>query len=97
MIRYADGSIRYFTVFEAKRLQTFPDNYKITGSWGEALRQIGNAVPVLLGEHLGRMAMELLKKEERFKSASIASIFNIDSSITGDFSLPQSQLKVAGA
>jgi len=97
MIRYADGSIRYFTVFEAKRIQTFPDNYKITGSWGEALRQIGNAVPVLLGEYLGRMAMELLKKEERFKSTTIASIFNIDSSITGNFSVPQSQLKVAGS
>jgi DNA (cytosine-5)-methyltransferase 1 len=61
MIRYPDGSIRYFTVFEAKRIQTFPDDYVITGAWGEALRQIGNAVPVMLGEHLGQSAMQLLK------------------------------------
>lgn len=63
MIRYPDGSIRYFTVFEAKRIQTFPDDYIITGSWGEALRQIGNAVPVKLGEQLGKAAMAHLNRE----------------------------------
>ncbi len=54
MIRYPDGSIRYFTVCEAKRIQTFPDSFVIKGAWGEAMRQIGNAVPVLLGETIGR-------------------------------------------
>ena len=54
MIRYPDGSVRYFTVREAKRIQTFPDNFVIRGAWGEAMRQIGNAVPVLLGETIGR-------------------------------------------
>lgn len=53
MIRYHDGSVRYFTVFEGKRIQTFPDDYHITGAWTEAMRQIGNAVPVLLGEKIG--------------------------------------------
>ena len=54
MIRYEDGSVRYFSVFEAKRLQTFPDNFVIKGAWGEAMRQIGNAVPVRLGEIIGK-------------------------------------------
>lgn len=54
MIRYPDGSVRYFTVCEAKRVQTFPDDFIIKGAWGEAMRQIGNAVPVLLGETIGR-------------------------------------------
>jgi len=54
MIRYPDGSVRYLTVCEAKRIQTFPDNFVIKGAWGEAMRQIGNAVPVLLGETIGR-------------------------------------------
>jgi DNA (cytosine-5)-methyltransferase 1 len=54
MIRYPDGCVRYFTVCEAKRIQTFPDNFVIKGAWGEAMRQIGNAVPVLLGETIGR-------------------------------------------
>lgn len=50
MIKFRNGSVRYFTTFEAKRIQTFPDNYQITGSWTEAMRQIGNAVPVHLGK-----------------------------------------------
>lgn len=48
MIRYQDGRIRYYTTFEAKRIQTFPNNYRILGSWTESMRQIGNAVPVEL-------------------------------------------------
>ncbi len=41
-----DGSVRYFTVRESARLQTFPDDFAIEGSWSEAMRQLGNAVPV---------------------------------------------------
>lgn len=52
MIRYPDGQVRYYTTFEAKRIQTFPDDYKIWGSWTEAMRQIGNAVPVELSRHI---------------------------------------------
>lgn len=52
MIRYPDGQVRYYTTFEAKRIQTFPDDYKIWGSWTEAMRQIGNAVPVELSHHI---------------------------------------------
>ena len=53
MIRFPDGTLRYMTVHEAKLIQTFPDDYKICGSWGEALRQIGNAVPVRLAQIMG--------------------------------------------
>jgi DNA (cytosine-5)-methyltransferase 1 len=60
MIRFPDGQVRYLTVFEAKRLQTFPDNFVIMGGWGESMRQIGNAVPVLLAEVMGRRLMKIL-------------------------------------
>lgn len=70
MIRYADESIRYFTVFEAKRIQTFPDDFIIKGAWGEAMRQIGNAVPVALGKVLGTHLWSLLSKKPAAAKAS---------------------------
>jgi DNA (cytosine-5)-methyltransferase 1 len=60
MIRFPDGSVRYLTVLEAKRLQTFPDNFVVKGVWGEAMRQIGNAVPVLLSQTMGQELMKAL-------------------------------------
>ena len=46
MLLRPDGSIRYFTVRESARLQTFPDDFLFHGSWTESMRQLGNAVPV---------------------------------------------------
>jgi DNA (cytosine-5)-methyltransferase 1 len=45
--------VRYFTVRESARLQTFPDDYQLHGSWTESMRQLGNAVPVELARVIG--------------------------------------------
>lgn len=58
MIRYRDGCVRYYTTFEAKRIQTFPDEYRIFGSWTESMRQIGNAVPVKLGHCIAKSLLQ---------------------------------------
>jgi DNA (cytosine-5)-methyltransferase 1 len=54
MLAKPDGSVRYFTVRESSRLQTFPDDFVFRGSWTESMRQLGNAVPVRLAETIGR-------------------------------------------
>ncbi|MEU4442985.1 DNA cytosine methyltransferase [Actinosynnema sp. NPDC050801] len=41
---------RYMTVRETARVMTFPDSWKLSGPRGEKMRQLGNAVPVRLGE-----------------------------------------------
>lgn len=41
---------RYMTVRETARVMTFPDEWRLSGPRGEKMRQLGNAVPVLLGQ-----------------------------------------------
>lgn len=60
MVRLSDGNVRYFTVEEAKRIQSFPDDYSITGSWTESMRQLGNAVPVQLAYVVGKSVVDAL-------------------------------------
>ncbi|MEM7533107.1 MAG: DNA cytosine methyltransferase [Chloroflexota bacterium] len=43
---------RYFTMPELKRLQTFPDDYELVGSYKQVMEQIGNAVPSKLAYHI---------------------------------------------
>ena len=50
MLRRPDGAVRYFTVRESARLQTFPDGFGFCGSWTQNMRQLGNAVPVRLAQ-----------------------------------------------
>lgn len=84
MMRYEDGSVRYFTVYEAKLLQTFPKDFAIVGAWGGAMRQIGNAVPVQLAELLGnKLAALLSRKEPLMKCDEICGAHTATSRIQG--------------
>lgn len=65
MIRFEDGSVRYLTVRESARVQTFPDDYVFLGSWTEAMRQLGNAVPMRLAEIVGRSVAKALAGQTR--------------------------------
>lgn len=60
------GQVRYFTVRESARLQCFPDGYIFHGSWTETMRQLGNAVPVVLAQLVAASVVEkLVEAEER--------------------------------
>lgn len=61
-----DGNVRYFTVREAARIQTFPDGYVFHGAWSETMRQLGNAVPVQLAAVVARsVAVKLIEEDQR--------------------------------
>lgn len=57
---------RPFTVREYARIQTFPDEWVFEGSMIQQYKQIGNAVPVNLGEELGYAIIKFLN--DYFKS-----------------------------
>lgn len=70
MLANPDGTVRYFTIRESSRLQTFPDEFAFKGSWTESMRQIGNAVPVELAHLLAANLKSVLS--ERLLDSDVA-------------------------
>ena len=56
---------RILRIEEIKRLQTFPDDWILSGTIERQWRQIGNAVPPLLAEKIGEAIYQHLLKESR--------------------------------
>lgn len=56
-----NNKIRYYTLREAARIQTFPDEYFFTGSRSQVIRQIGNAVPCKLAQAVATPLFRLLE------------------------------------
>jgi DNA (cytosine-5)-methyltransferase 1 len=61
VLRRDDGSIRYMTVREVARVMTFPDSWRLAGPRGEQMRQLGNAVPVMLGRVIADAVADALQ------------------------------------
>ncbi|MFF3978530.1 DNA cytosine methyltransferase [Streptomyces sp. NPDC001828] len=55
---------RYMTVRETARAMTFPDTWELKGPRGEKMRQLGNAVPVALGEVFAKAVAAVLDDAE---------------------------------
>lgn len=54
--------LRALTVGECARIQGFPRGWKFCGSPSEQYKQVGNAVPVVLGEVAGRVVSAMLDR-----------------------------------
>jgi DNA (cytosine-5)-methyltransferase 1 len=63
---------RSITLREGARLQTFPDEFKFLGTQEQIAALIGNAVPPLLAETLGRaLAGSLLRGKEGSEAVEV--------------------------
>lgn len=62
---------RPLSVREYARIQTFPDNWDFQGSMCSQYKQIGNAVPVNLGYHIGRCVIAMLQNDRNIPDAEI--------------------------
>ena len=62
---------RTLTLREAARLQTFPDRVRFAGPPSAAFRQIGNAVPPLLAEHVASSIKDALDRPQQAPATSI--------------------------
>ncbi len=72
-LRLPNGAVRYFSVRECARIQTFPDDWTFEGSWTESMRQLGNAVPVLLGQVVASRLAEVLRPAAKLSNQFAAA------------------------
>jgi DNA (cytosine-5)-methyltransferase 1 len=69
-IHYDSAQKRTVSVREAARLQSFPDGFIFAGEMNAAFRQIGNAVPPLLGLAVAKVLMAQLTGNAKQKEAT---------------------------
>lgn len=69
-VYYHPTEDRYLTAREAAAIQSFPLDFQFCGSLTQQWRQIGNAVPPLLGRAIGQAVLELDETKENRRKVS---------------------------
>jgi DNA (cytosine-5)-methyltransferase 1 len=64
---------RPLAIREYARIQTFPDEWEFAGSLSSQYKQIGNAVPVNLGYHIGLCTIAMLDNEVDTQSMEVVT------------------------
>jgi DNA (cytosine-5)-methyltransferase 1 len=77
----SSNRIRYFSIRECARFQTFPDDYSFVGSWIRMMRQLGNAVPVRLAELIARSIRMHLEHQQTMIRDGAFNVTNINGTI----------------
>jgi DNA (cytosine-5)-methyltransferase 1 len=67
---------RTLSIREAARVQTFPDDFRFAGQPSHRFRQIGNAVPPLLAEAIGRQIRVALDAPVRDEAPDQVALFH---------------------
>lgn len=58
--------LRAISVGEASRIQGFPTNWKFVGKTNSKFKQVGNAVPVILGQVAGEVLKSFLDNDSKW-------------------------------
>jgi len=69
---------RYLTTREAASLQSFPAEFEFAGSNTSQWTQIGNAVPPIMAEAIGKTVLKMLKNKNKNKKIKINKSTNIE-------------------
>ena len=82
--------VRYFTIREMMRLQGLPDDFVIDGSWVNAIKQLGNAVPVQVGKAFGNSIRKQLRAKTKARANHVRdfSIFRETPAGNGEKIIP---------
>jgi DNA (cytosine-5)-methyltransferase 1 len=80
--------VRRITVRECARIQTFPDTFEFLGPRSACYRQVGNAVPPLLGQVVGETVFKALFDEHELQhDYTLDETYIIQDSLVGPNSL----------
>ncbi len=67
---------RPLNIREYARIQTFPDDWEFVGSVAQQYKQIGNAVPVNLGYHIGRCVIAMLENKPDYETMDVLAPYS---------------------